>query len=745
MTYPETRQRRDFRTQNDFDIYYKYKHDPTNITPWNSLFKNKKFSFKSLIYFGLKCLPILEWIPQYDYKQNLQGDFIAGLTVGIVVIPQALSYALLTNVDPIYGLYTSFFAAFFYMIFGTSKYISIGPFAIISLMTGVAVNNIFDRLREIEISEKMEYLELHKNEHIDLYNFTKMFHNEYDGTEKITIVTTMVFFVGIIQIIMGLLRVGFLASYLSDQIVSGFSVGAAFHVCTAQIEKVFQIKATNVNGFGSILKKLYHICLNINKMNLIAGGISLISFIILFIGKDIINPKVKKFFKFIIPFELIVVILFTLMSFLFSFNSKYDIDVVNYVPTGFSTASLPKLSLFPYMIGEILEISFVALTIHLSMCKIFNRKLGTKCDNNQELVAIGLTSTLSSFFSVYPVTSGLGRSILNVECGAHTQLSAFFTAGLILVVILFMAPLLASLPMCILAIIIIYSTKSVFMKVKDLKILWKISKIDFSIWIVSFLSTTLFNLMEGLLISIVYALLTTVFRIQWPRWYTLSQLSGTEEYRDTGRYNRVTELNNVVIFRFDAPLLFTNVEHFQNSINQVIWKEKNDITEEKQINEKSYSLKITPFNSIISGNKHNSTKEIINYLVIDCSGFTFIDFTSITSLMELFHRLGKIGVTVYFAGAKAPIRDILESANFFESIPKKFFFPTIHDAVLAAENHLADEYFIIFPPKSASKGNKKQNLFFQNELKNENIDGNEALPFDNITFNTFEKNNSHNI
>uniref|UniRef100_A0A0K0FM54 FI18412p1 (inferred by orthology to a D. melanogaster protein) n=1 Tax=Strongyloides venezuelensis TaxID=75913 RepID=A0A0K0FM54_STRVS len=532
---------------------------------------------------------------------------------------------------------------------------------------------------------------------------------------------------------MGLLRLGFLASYLSDQVVSGFSVGAAVHVCVAQVGKLFQIKLTNHNDPENILKNVYNIFLNLKNMNVVGGILSFVSFVILYIGKDIINPKIKKISKCIIPFELILVASTTVLSFYLSLNSKYNLEVVDHVPTGFTLAVIPKVSLLPYMIGEILEISFVAFAIHLSMCKIFSRKLSTTCDNNQELVAIGLTSFLSSFFNVYPVTSALGRSILSVECGAHTQLSALFTVILILIVILFLAPLLASLPMCILAVIIIYSTKTVFMKIKDLRILWKVSKIDCSVWIVSFISTTLFNLMEGLLISIGYALITTVFRIQWPRWYTLSQLTGTEDYRDTGRYNRVTELNNIVIFRFDAPLLFTNVEHFQNSIFKVIWKEKKEkqkvdgATENKKNSEKRFSLKISPFNSLTSDKKIIITKEIVSYLIVDCSGFTFIDITSISSLIDLFHRLGRIGVTTYFAGAKAPIRDVLERANFFNTVPKKFFFPTIHDAVLATENTLSYKYFSLFPPKSASKCSKKKKVFFERELEEQNIDTNESF------------------
>ena len=138
------------------------------------------------------------------------------------------------------------------------------------------------------------------------------------------------------------------------------------------------------------------------------------------------------------------------------------------------------MELIPYVIGPAFEIAFVVVALHLSMCKVFNRKFGTKTDNNQELYAMGIMASLSSFFNTYPISSSLGRSMLNVECGAKSQLSSLFTAALLLIVILFLGPLLSALPMCILAVIIIYSMKGIFQKMPyELAQLWKVARIDF--------------------------------------------------------------------------------------------------------------------------------------------------------------------------------------------------------------------------------------------------------------------------
>uniref|UniRef100_A0AC35U1Z5 STAS domain-containing protein n=1 Tax=Rhabditophanes sp. KR3021 TaxID=114890 RepID=A0AC35U1Z5_9BILA len=668
-------------SQEHFDTLYQFGPEQTKIS-FNKRLRNfcqPVSSCSNFFHFLLSFFPILSWLPSYEWGNWLFGDLIAGVTIGIVQVPQAVAYALLCGVDPVYGLYSSFFSVWLYMFFGTSKYVSIGSFAIISLMTGESATNIEGRLAAMRVSDQVQLIQDFNGPDINIKNLTESYHGQFDNLTRITIVTTVCFFVGLVQIAMAFLRVGFLASYLSDQVVSGFSVAAAVHVVVVQVNKLIQVKLTKFTGIGFIIKQFFDVCFRIGNANWGAAAVSLASFIFLFIGKDIINVRFKKCLPVPLPFELLLVILATVCSSMFDLNGTYGILIVNHVPTGLPMPVIPRFDLFPYIFSEVLEISFVIVAIHLSMCKIFNRKLGTSTDNNQELYAIGFLASIGSFFNTYPVSSALGRSMLNVECGARTQLAALFCGALILVVILFVGPLLSALPMCILAVIIIYSMKSVFLKVSELGILWKISKIDWAIWVVSFLATTLFNVMQGLLISVGFALLTTVFRIQWPRWYNLAMLTGTEDYRDIGRYGRMTEFRNVVVFRFDAPLLYTNVEHFQNSVNQVISKCEGKKQDGSDKSSKSLLKKI----SLVS--KKQVSTECVKHLVLDCSGFTFVDFTSVSALSDLFHQLGKKNVTMYFAGAKAPIRDIFESSNFYLRVPKKFFYPTIHDAVMASQ------------------------------------------------------------
>uniref|UniRef100_A0A914QV85 SLC26A/SulP transporter domain-containing protein n=1 Tax=Panagrolaimus davidi TaxID=227884 RepID=A0A914QV85_9BILA len=214
---------------------------------------------EKLFKFIISFFPILSWLPEYDFKSNLLGDISAGITVGIVHVPQSIAYAILTGVDPVYGLYTSFFGVILYMIFGTSKYVSIGSFAIISLMTGVSCREIYDSIERDFIAAEIRYVDQahHKHINVDFNNLTDAVQKIQVSHEELVQLVTLTS--GIIQIIMALLRVEFMASYLSDQLVSGFCTGAAVHVVAVQVNKLLQVEVAKTSGPGDLIKVSFFI------------------------------------------------------------------------------------------------------------------------------------------------------------------------------------------------------------------------------------------------------------------------------------------------------------------------------------------------------------------------------------------------------------------------------------------------------------------------------------------------------
>ncbi|VDO46447.1 unnamed protein product, partial [Onchocerca flexuosa] len=239
------------------------------------------------------------------------------------------------------------------------------------------------------------------------------------------------------------------------------------------------------------------------------------------------------------------------------------------------------LNCIPYAIG----IAAVTVAIHISLAKMIAKRMNYQIDSEQELYALGFTTILSSFFPIFPISAALSRTMVSVEAGTRTQVitlimidsvkfSALSSFLLLLAVILFLGPLLYALPMvndiphqCILAVIILFSLRSMFLKFAELPKIWPISKIDFLIWIVAFTTTVGFDVMIGLVISVVFALLTLIFRSQWPRLERLAQVSISEPYFDNPkRYISVAHNPNIRMYRFESPLLFNNVERFKLSV-----------------------------------------------------------------------------------------------------------------------------------------------------------------------------------
>ncbi|EFO14882.1 hypothetical protein LOAG_13633 [Loa loa] len=262
-----------------------------------------------------------------------------------------------------------------------------------------------------------------------------------------------------------------------------------------------------------------------------------------------------------------------------NFHTYHGVPIVGKIPTTLPKPRLPRFDIvadcFPYAIG----IAAVTVAIHISMAKMLAKRMKYDLDAKQELYALGFTTVLSSFFPIYPVATALARTMVSVEVGTRTQFSAVSSCLLLLAVILVLGPLLNALPMCILAVIILMSLRSMFQKFTELPKIWPVSKIDFLIWLVAFVTTVAFDVMIGLIISVLFALMTLIFRSQWPRWERLVQLSASKPYFDNPkRYIAEANNPNIRLYRFESPLLFNNVERFKLSIYNAIkdWDSKVD-------------------------------------------------------------------------------------------------------------------------------------------------------------------------
>ncbi|KAM3720616.1 Sulfate permease family protein [Dirofilaria immitis] len=675
----------------------------------------------NLLHSLMNLIPILQWLPKYNWKADTFYDIIAGLTVGVMHIPQGplfspskqrifrgnsinfrrnnsavtvysfgltitisgitvlttaswctslfayssighvgfmrcelpvcqgIAYAILAGVEPVYGLYVSFFSVFFYMFFGTSKHASVGSFAITAIMAAFASGEIMQKQSEID-------------------SIIVIDNNTVSSLTYLEITTTLAFTTGIVELAAGVLQLEFITSYFSDSLISGFITATAVHVVAAQLDDFFGFSAPKFSGIGHLFKRIYGIIMCIPQTNLYTFGMSIFGVIFLYLGKSFMTPFLNKHlpFNIIIPYELFLIIISIIISYMLNFHTDYGVPIVGEIPTALPKPRLPcfdiVLDCFPHAIG----IAAVTVAIHISLAKIVAKQMKYDIDSKQELYALGFTSILSSLFPIYPISTALARTTVSVEVGTRSQFSAISTCLLLLAVILVLGPLLNALPICILSAIIMMSLRSMFQKFSELPKIWPISKIDFLIWVVAFMTTVGLDVMIGLIISVLFVLITLIFRSQFPRWERLVQLSASEPYFDNPkRYISSTNNPNIRLYRFESPLLFNNVERFKLNVYGAIkgWENKPDATNNlKNMND----LKI--FNQ--------------RYLLLDCSAISYIDCMGLNMLKEVVNEVKSQKITTYFAACNTSVRDSLEVAKIFETIPKHCFFPTIDDALV---------------------------------------------------------------
>ncbi|EDV24935.1 uncharacterized protein TRIADDRAFT_24909 [Trichoplax adhaerens] len=500
----------------------------------------------SCMEFLVSFIPILSWLPKYDRRQNLGGDIAAGLTVGIMQIPQGLAYAMLTTLQPITGLYTSFFPVIIYTLFGTSRHISIGKIVVlIYIPTGV------------------------DNVTIATSSNTFVTTTNPQDLQKLGAAVALTFLVGVIMLLMGLLRLGFVTIYLSDPLVSGFTCGAACHVFTSQIKHVFGISVPRYSGAFVIPRTYYYLFANISRTNWISLVMGILCIISLLVMKKL-NEKYKNKLPFPIPAELLVVIAGTLASYLGKLGDKpHNIKIIGNIPTGLPPPSAPPFELMGTMFRDAITISVVSFAVSISLVKVFQKKHGYPTDSNQELIAYGLSNIFGSFFSCFVASGSLSRSAVQDNLGGKTQVASLVSCFIVLIVLLLIAPAFQFLPHTILGSIVLVALKGLLMQVTHFFQLWRISVIDAIIWMVTFGSVFLLGVDIGLLIGVAIALLTVIFRTSRPYYCLLGRIPNTDLYRDIKKYAAVEEVPGVKMFRFESSLYFANTEHFKYTLYEI--------------------------------------------------------------------------------------------------------------------------------------------------------------------------------
>ncbi|KAM8756323.1 solute carrier family 26 member 6, like 1 isoform 1-T1 [Acanthopagrus schlegelii] len=521
-----------------------------------SLTQRLKDSFRCTVprlkHSVMSSLPVLYWLPKYSVWDYGMPDLISGISVGIMHLPQGMAYALLASLPPVFGLYTSLYPAFIYIFFGTSRHISIGTFTVLSIMVGSVT---------VRLAPDVDFLKTNGT------NITTEVDITARDSYRVQVAAATTVLGGLIQVVLGLVKFGFVGTYLSEPLVRAYTTAAAAHAVVAQLKYIFGVSPTRFSGPLSLVYTLKDVCSLLPHTHLPTLVVSAVSMVFLIAAKEF-NSFLRPKLPVPIPVELITIVAGTLISSYSHLNGNYTISVVGEIPSGLSSPSVPDVSLFGEVIGDAFALAIVGYAISISLGKTFALKHGYKVDSNQELVALGLSNTVGGFFQCYSVCPSMSRSLIQETTGGKTQMAGVASALVVLVTILKLGPLFQELPKAILAAIVFVNLKGMFKQYSDIVTLWKRSKIDLVVWLVTWVSTLLFNLDLGLAASIIFALLTVIFRTQMPTYSVLGNVPGTELYVDIETHKEAREIPGVTIFRSSATVYFANAELYLEALKE---------------------------------------------------------------------------------------------------------------------------------------------------------------------------------
>lgn len=467
-------------------------------------------------------IPAIDWFLSYK-KADLKGDFAAGLTVGVMLIPQGMAYAMIAGLPPIYGLYASTLPLIIYALLGTSRQLAVGPVAMVSLLTAAGIGVLAEA-----------------------------------GTETyISLAITLALMIGVIQFLLGVFRLGFLVNFLSHPVISGFTSAAALIIGLSQLKHLLGVNIPRSHHVHEILGNAFAQFGDINWVTFAIG-----------MGGIILIKGVKKINKSI-PGPLIAVVFGIMIVWIFGLT-EMNVKIVGEVPSGLPIFGIPNLSFetIKMLLPVALAISLVSFMESIAVAKAIQAKhKDYKIDPNQELIALGTANIGGSFFQSFPVTGGFSRTAVNDQTGAKTGLAAIISAGFILLTLLFLTPLFYYLPKAILASVIMVAVFGLI-DLKEAKHLWHADRSDFWMLAITFLATLGLGIEQGIGIGVILSLAWIIFRSTRPHIAELGKVPGTNFYRNIKRFDTLEERDELLIVRFDEQIYFANSNFFRDSVEE---------------------------------------------------------------------------------------------------------------------------------------------------------------------------------
>jgi SulP family sulfate permease len=543
-------------------------------------------------------LPILGWAPAYS-KTEAQSDLVAALIVTIMLVPQSLAYAMLAGLPPQVGLYASILPLIAYAIFGTSRALAVGPVAVVSLMTAAAVG-------QIAAPGSAEYL---------------------------TAAITLAFLSGLILVAMSVMRLGFMANFLSHPVISGFITASGILIAISQLKHILGIKVDGdtlplllggiFNGIGGL--NPYTLAIGVAATAFLSWTRAQLKPLLLACG---LRPRIADLIAKGGPVVAIVLSILAVVG--FGLVDK-GVKIVGEIPAGLPPFALPSfaLGLWQQLLQPAVLISLVGFVESVSVAQTLAAKRRQRIVPNQELTALGASNIASALSGGYPVTGGFARSVVNFDAGAETPLAGAFTAAGILAATLFLTPLFQFLPQAVLAATIIVAVLSL-VDIAAIKRTWAYSKADFVAMAATILTVLLIGVEAGITAGVSLSLLLFLWRTSRPHIAIVGQVPGTEHFRNIERHDVITD-PTILSIRIDESLYFANARALEDAIYERI-----------------------------------ADRPALKNVILMCPAVNAIDASALESLEAIAHRLASAGVGFHLSEVKGPVMDALKRSDFME-------------------------------------------------------------------------------
>jgi high affinity sulfate transporter 1 len=550
---------------------------------------------------------IWRWLPglltlRHYQPRWLRSDLVAGLVLTAVLVPVGMGYAEAAGLPAIYGLYATIVPLIAYAIFGPSRILVLGPDSSLAAIIAAVILPL----------------------------------SAGDPERAVALAGMMAIFTGLVCILAGIARLGFITELLSKPIRYGYMNGIALTVLVGQLPKLFGFSASGDGLIQEAQAFIQGVLAGQTNLVALAIGGSVLVFILL----------VKRFTRF--PGVLLAVVVATLVTGLFDLAATAGVSVVGSLPQGLPSFTIPAVSLADLgalFIGA-LTIAVVAFADTSVLSRTYAARLGERVNPNQEMIGLGFANLGAGFFQGFSISSSSSRTPVAESAGSKTQLTGVVGAVMIALLLLFAPSLLQNLPNAALAGVVIASAIGLF-EVADLKRLYRIQQWEFWLSLACFLGVAVFGPIPGIGFAVVVALLEFVADGWRPHYAVLGRADGVKGYHDITRYPDAKRIPGLVLFRWDAPLFFANAEQFHKQVLEAV----------------------------------NASPTPVRWFVVAAEPVTSVDVTAADMLAELDDELDKAGIQLVFAEMKDPVKDKLKRFGLFTSLGSELFFPTLGQAV----------------------------------------------------------------